>query len=163
MKCSPGAPIRALAPALLFLTACSDEPAGWLQRHPEQLTLISVATFVLALVAMPIVVAALPENYFVRRHREPVRRGSVHPFVWRLLPLLKNALGVVFILAGMVMLVLPGQGLLTILLGLGLTNFPGKFRLERRIVGLPGVRTGLDKIRQAAGRPPFRWTRSDGE
>ncbi len=157
MRRPPGGPIRALAPALLFLTACSDEPASWIQRHPQQLALASLATFVLALIALPIVVAALPEDYFVRDRRKPVRRGSVHPLAWRVLPVVKNVFGVIFILAGVAMLVLPGQGMLTILLGLGLTNFPGKFRLERRIVGQPVVRAGLNQIRRKAGRPPFRW------
>ena len=70
--------------------------------------------------------------------------------------LVKNAIGIVLILVGFAMLILPGQGLLTILFGIALTNFPGKFRLERRIVNIPSVRGALDRIRSAAGRPPLR-------
>jgi hypothetical protein len=51
------------------------------------------------------------------------------------------------------MLVLPGQGLLTILMGLALTNFPGKYTLERRLVRLPSVAGGLNRIRALAGKP----------
>jgi hypothetical protein len=70
--------------------------------------------------------------------------------------LVKNAIGIVLILSGLAMLVLPGQGVLTILFGVALTNFPGKYRLERRIVNSPSVRGALDRIRSAAGRSPLR-------
>jgi hypothetical protein len=53
------------------------------------------------------------------------------------------------------MLLLPGQGLLTILMGLALTNFPGKYDLERRIVSRPAVSTALNRIRRAGSRPPL--------
>ena len=81
--------------------------------------------------------------------------------LWGAFALAKNLLGVAFILAGVAMLVLPGQGLLTILLGLGLTNFPGKYALEQRLVARPSVRWALDQIRQKAGRPPFRWVKPE--
>ena len=64
-------------------------------------------------------------------------------------------LGVVFILAGLAMIVLPGQGVLTILIGLALTNFPGKYALEQRLVRRPAVSGALNWIRQKAGRPPL--------
>jgi len=53
------------------------------------------------------------------------------------------------------MLVLPGQGLLTILLGVTLVNFPGKYALERRIVSRPSVANTLNRIREAVGRNPL--------
>ena len=54
------------------------------------------------------------------------------------------------------MLVLPGQGTVTILIGLALTNFPGKYALEQRIVCQPAVAKTLNRIRQLGGVPPFR-------
>jgi len=59
------------------------------------------------------------------------------------------------ILAGIAMLVLPGQGLLSILIGVTLLNFPGKYALERRIVGRPAVSRTLNRIRARARRPPL--------
>jgi hypothetical protein len=53
------------------------------------------------------------------------------------------------------MLVLPGQGLLAILVGVMLANFPGKYALERRIISRPAVARGVNRIREMAGRPPF--------
>lgn len=45
--------------------------------------------------------------------------------------LVKNVFGFVLIVAGIVMLVTPGQGLLTIFLGLAIADWPGKRRFFR--------------------------------
>ena len=71
---------------------------------------------------------------------------------------LRNAVGWVFVVAGIAMLVLPGQGLLSILAGLVLIDFPGKHRLERRLLGSPGVRRAMNWLRRRAGKPPFDFT-----
>ncbi|MCM2375182.1 PGPGW domain-containing protein [Aporhodopirellula aestuarii] len=68
---------------------------------------------------------------------------------------LKNTLGVFLLVIGISMLVLPGQGLLTILIGLSLLDFPGKYRLERYLVTRPPVFKSLNWLRQRAGNPPF--------
>ena len=69
---------------------------------------------------------------------------------------LKNIFGLGFLILGILMLVLPGQGILTILLGLSLLDFPGKFRLQRRLVSRPSVLSSMNWIRQRAGREPLR-------
>jgi len=53
------------------------------------------------------------------------------------------------------MLLLPGQGLLTILIGLLLLDFPGKRALELRLLRRPALRGFLDRMRQRRGVPPF--------
>jgi len=63
--------------------------------------------------------------------------------------------GALLVLLGMVMLVTPGQGLLTLLVGLLLMNFPGKYRLERWLVGRRGVLTALNWLRRRGGHAPF--------
>jgi hypothetical protein len=50
---------------------------------------------------------------------------------------------------------MPGQGLLTILIGLILVNFPGKYKIERRLVRRPGVLQSINKIRTRFQRPPI--------
>jgi hypothetical protein len=65
----------------------------------------------------------------------------------------KNLLGLVFVLAGVAMLVLPGQGILTILIGLMLMNFPGKRGLEQRLVQQPSVWRAINWIRSKAHQP----------
>jgi len=116
---------------------------------------VSLLMFVVSLVAFPLVIVFLPQDYFVRHHRDPARQTRQHPAVWLTLSILKNVLGTVLLLAGFAMLVLPGQGLLTILIGVMLTNFPGKYALERRIVGRPAVAKAVNRIRESAGRSPL--------
>ena len=67
------------------------------------------------------------------------------------------SMAVVFVLvmAGIAMLVLPGQGLLTILLGIMLLEFPGKRRVELMLLRRPEILAGLNWIRRHANRPPF--------
>ena len=67
----------------------------------------------------------------------------------------KNIAGLIFILAGMAMLVLPGQGLISILLGLSLTNFPGKYRLERFLISRPAILRSVNWIRRKADKDPL--------
>ncbi len=53
------------------------------------------------------------------------------------------------------MLALPGQGLLTIIVGLIFLDFPGKYRLERKIIGNHAIFSGINWIRDKAGKPPL--------
>jgi len=119
----------------------------------QTLGLLSLALFVVSLVVFPLVVANLPSDYFVRDKRDPAHQQRRHPVVWVFLTVVKNIFGSTLILAGIVMLVLPGQGILTILMGLALANFPGKFTLERRLVRQPSVGRTLNRIRELAGKP----------
>jgi hypothetical protein len=128
----------------------------WARGHQaffEALGLLSLVLLVVSLVVFPLVVVNLPRDYFVRDRRDPARQIRRHPLLWAALTLLKNILGLGLLLAGIVMLVLPGQGVLTILMGLALTNFPGKFVLERKIVCHRAVGAALNRIRALSGRP----------
>ncbi len=68
----------------------------------------------------------------------------------------KNVFGLILVLAGLAMLILPGQGLLTIFVGLLLMNFPGKFSLERRIIRYTPIFRTINWIRQRQNIPPLR-------
>ncbi len=114
---------------------------------------VSLLMFVMTLIVFPLVIVYLPQDYFLRQERDPARQTRRHPVVWFTLTVLKNILGAVLIVAGLAMLVLPGQGLLTILIGVTLVNFPGKYALERRIVSKPAIANTLNRIRKRAGRP----------
>ena len=74
---------------------------------------------------------------------------------FRLISVWFNAIGATFVLAGAVMLVLPGQGLLTLLLGVLLTDLP----IRRRVIGWLCRRRrlarALQRLRQRARQPPF--------
>ncbi len=64
-------------------------------------------------------------------------------------------MAIVFLLAGAIMLFTPGQGILVILVGLWLAEFPGKRQLERKIIAIPGVVASINQVRLRAGRSPL--------
>jgi len=98
-----------------------------------------------------VLIVWLPEDYLAAPRRPHGRRTG-----WRLLLVpLKNALGGLFVIAGVAMLVLPGQGLLTIVIGLSLMNFPGKFRLERWLITRGATLRLVNRLRRRYGRPPL--------
>jgi len=69
--------------------------------------------------------------------------------------IVKIMVGLFLLICGLVMLVLPGQGLLTMLMGLSLMPFPGKNKLEKTIVARKSVRYSLNWIRMKANKKPF--------
>lgn len=127
----------------------SKEVIGWF-------AVASLATFVVSAVALPWLLTRLPEDYFEETsptvHRPWPRQRALY-WAWRLL---KNLLGIVLLLAGLVMLFTPGQGILTIMAGLWLADLPGKRRCERYLIGRPQVLSSINWIRQKSGQPPLR-------
>ena len=127
-----------------------DETTVW------YLAVFSVVSFIGTLLLVPVLVVRIPPDYFAekKRHRwEPW--AHEHPLIrWSLL-IAKNLLGYIFIILGIAMLVLPGQGVLTILIGIMFINFPGKYRLERWVVTRAPVLKTINSLRQRAGHPPL--------
>jgi hypothetical protein len=118
---------------------------------------LSVLTFLGTLAAVPFIVARIPADYFMREKHGSGWGFGQHKGLGMLGVVLKNVLGIILIVAGLAMLVLPGQGVLTILLGLSLMNFPGKFALERRIARQPAVLETINWMRVKANRPPLKF------
>lgn len=116
--------------------------------------LVSALSLVATALLLPVLVVRIPPDYFRHGHRRHDYARDRHPLVHHTLVILKNALGAILIIAGLAMILLPGQGLLTILIGLLLTDFPGKYGLEKRLVGQPGVLRAVNWLRQRAGHPP---------
>lgn len=133
----------------MFGIVVSTHFLGWL-------AMFSLATFLVSGIALPWLLTRLPADYFIETDRRghPVwpRQRALY-WTWRLL---KNLLGGVLLLAGFVMLFIPGQGILTILAGLWLMDLPGKRRWERHLIGRPKVLASINWIRQKAGQPPLR-------
>lgn len=131
----------------------------WLREYHVALEVAAgaaVAGSLLGLFLVPWIVARIPEDYFSEAAAPPMPWARMHP-VWRaVLHGLKNLLGVLFAVAGVAMLVLPGQGLLTLFLAFMLLEFPGKRRLELWLVRRPILRRVIDWIRRRAGRRPLR-------
>lgn len=118
------------------------------------LAVSSLFMFVGTLIAIPIILVRLPADYFDIRKPRPWMENH-HPILRVIGHLVKNVVGLVFVFAGLAMLVLPGQGVLTILIGLSLLEFPGKRRLEAKLVGQQTVLSTINKMRAKFGKPPL--------
>ena len=93
---------------------------------------------------------SLPADYFSRKRRVS---SIKNPILRLLLRLLKNMCGAVFLIAGFIMLFTPGPGILSALVGIILCDFPGKRRVERKIVTRPRVLSMINRIRARYNRP----------
>lgn len=109
----------------------------------------------LSLIAVAFIVILLPADYFSNDKREKLDYANSHPLIYYGLLIAKNLLGAVLLCAGIIMLVLPGQGLLTILVGLMLINFPGKYKLTRAIVNKKPVYKPINWLRNKFNRGPI--------
>jgi len=118
------------------------------------LTVTSVIAFIGSLIAIPLILVRLPAEYFDTR--TPRHWMKDHHPVLRLLGLVvKNVAGVVFVLVGVAMLFLPGQGLLTMLVGISLMDFPRKRELEAKMVGQRTLLGVINSMRHKFGKPPL--------
>ncbi|MBT8341709.1 MAG: hypothetical protein HKP58_01015, partial [Desulfatitalea sp.] len=115
---------------------------------------ISMLFWIGTLVAVPLVLIWLPKDYLTAHTKVSLVRRKASP--WRY-PywISKNLFGWIFIIAGIAMLVLPGQGILTIVLGLALIDFPGKRKTIRRIFSNKRMLNTINKLRLKAGKPPL--------
>lgn len=100
-------------------------------------------------------VIRLPADYFTENRHRPLESWQQHRVLRPVLLVVKNLLGVVLLIAGLLMLLVPGQGLLTIAVALILLDFPGKFRLERWLASRRAVWRSLNWLRKRARRKPL--------
>ena len=103
-----------------------------------------------------LVLVQLPADHFDAGARDAwlERLPRVQRAVVRVL---KNLLGVALVATGVVLALpgVPGQGLLTILIGLMLLDLPWVRRLERWLLARPTVLTPINRLRKRFGKPPF--------
>ena len=116
---------------------------------------LSLLALIATIFGVPWVVTRLPKDYFVRAERVVWRAAFDAPLLSLIISMLKNLLGLLLVVLGLIMLVTPGQGIVTLLIGLLLMNFPGKYHLERWLVLRPGVLKGLNWLRRRQGQLPF--------
>jgi hypothetical protein len=118
------------------------------------LALASAIGFIGSLIAIPLILVRLPADYFDTRTPRHWMKDH-HPVLRLLGVIVKNVVGVVFVLAGFAMLFLPGQGLLTILIGVSFMDFPKKRVLEAKMVGQPTLLGVINSMRHKFGKPPL--------
>jgi len=116
---------------------------------------VSFASLVTTLLLVPALIKRIPTDYFSHSRRLPVVATSNHPVISLAFAGAKNLLGATLVLAGLLMLFIPGQGLLTLLAGLMIMNYPGKFALERWLIRRPHVLSAVNWLRARHGQPPL--------
>ncbi|MBV1874750.1 MAG: hypothetical protein KUG80_08205 [Gammaproteobacteria bacterium] len=123
------------------------------------LGMISLFSFVGSIILLPVLIIRLPEDYFLTEQRHSVSVFHENALVHYCIKILKNLVGLIVILCGVAMLVLPGQGVMTILLGVLMIDFPRKFQLERYLLGRKGLLNSLNWIREQANKPKLKINR----
>lgn len=116
----------------------------------------SALLFVLSLVGLPLVLTRMPADFFSRPERRRLEIADrTRPSWFVALTVARNLLGALLLVLGVLMLFLPGQGLLAIFASLFLLDFPGKRRLQRFVISRPAVHGPVNALRRRAGRPPL--------
>ena len=131
----------------------------WFSDHPEVLIglgISSILIFIISIIGISWFVAQIPEDYFLSLKIKPTKWQQQNPILRLSVLFGKNIIGFSLIVGGLLMLVLPGQGLLTIVTGLLLINYPGKYKLEQKLVAMPSVFKALNWIRVKANKPPLK-------
>ena len=132
---------------------------SWFSNHPGVLIglgISSILIFILSILGISWFIAQIPEDYFLSTKRKPSKWQKQKPILRLAVIFGKNIIGFSLIIGGLLMLVLPGQGLLTIVTGLLLVTYPGKYKLEKKLVAIPSIFRALNWIRVKANKPPLK-------
>lgn len=114
----------------------------------------SIMMFLATVIACPWWALRLPTDYFCN-HNPQHPSVNQHTLGSVLITVGRNLLGAMFVIAGILMLILPGQGLLAILVGIMLMDLPGKHRLAQWIFSRGPLLRTLNWIRSKGGKPPL--------
>jgi hypothetical protein len=115
-----------------------------------------VASFVINLGIVSFILVKLPADHFAKTRKRKFLEG--YSPVLRVAAMIgKNIGGVLLVALGVVLSLpgVPGQGLLTILLGIMLLDFPGKHRLEQKLLSRPSIVNAINSLRGRFDKPPL--------
>lgn len=115
-----------------------------------------LVSLLISFLAIGIVMVKIPANYFSTHYKQDFLPDSPWLVRWSAV-ILKNILGVVLIILGIILSLpgVPGQGILTILLGLIMLDIPGKRPIEAKIIQQPTVLAAVNKLRAKYDKPPL--------
>jgi hypothetical protein len=136
----------------------------WISKFWNSLTWgevgLGVGLFFLSLafsfLAIGIVIVKIPENYFSTHYQQDFLPNSSWLVRWGAV-VLKNILGVILVIVGIILSLpgVPGQGFLTILIGLIMIDIPGKRPIEARIIKRPTILAAVNDLRARYKKPPL--------
>jgi len=106
--------------------------------------------------AIAIVMVKIPANYFSSHYVQDFMPGSPWIIRWGAV-VAKNLFGIFLIGLGIILSFpgVPGQGFLTILLGLIMLDIPGKRPLESWFIKRPAVLSAVNNFRARYNKPPL--------
>jgi hypothetical protein len=118
--------------------------------------LVFLVTFLVSLGIVSLILVKIPADYFKKNHKTKFWSGP-NPPVHAAKVIGKNILGFLLVVLGIVLSIpgVPGQGLLTILLGIMLLDFPGKSTLERKLLSRPEIVKTINRLRDRFHKPPL--------
>ena len=123
-------------------------------KHSELLVYLSISSIIFLIISalfIPILIAKIPADYFVARKKRVIpNKFTIRKVI---LLIIKNIIGIFLLTSGVLMLVLPGQGLLTILAAIFFLDFPGKYKLEQYLIKKPAVLQTINWIRRRKNVP----------
>lgn len=119
--------------------------------------LIFVASFLVNLGIVTVILVKLPADYFSKNRKTKFWLGP-RPALHAARVIGKNIAGLLLVALGVVLSLpgVPGQGLLTILLGIMLLDFPGRDRLEQKLLSKPSIVNTINSLRERFGKPRLK-------
>ena len=100
---------------------------------------LSILMLIVSIIGVGWFISQIPEDYFIHEKRQSDNWKKYSPETRIVIIVAKNILGVTMLISGLLLLILPGQGVLTMIIGLLLIDYPGKFKLEQKIISIPSV------------------------
>jgi Putative transmembrane protein (PGPGW) len=134
------------------------ERGAWLVDHAALTTVMLAVSLVVLVGSLWIcryVLITIPPDYFNRPHKHFEHWRTARPALWWSVMIGKNAIGALLIVTGLIMFFTPGQGILTLLFGISLVDFPGKHALLLKLVRRPSVLMLINRLRARADRAPL--------
>jgi len=135
---------------------------NWIVQYWEALTwskiiwtsVFIVISIIVSYGAIVIGMIKIPADYFSSSYAKEIRTDQHITIRWTAL-IVKNVIGFLLIIAGIIMIFTPGPGVPTILLGLIMMDIPGKRPLEARLINRPMVLTAVNDLRAKYNKPPL--------
>ena len=117
--------------------------------------IVSVFLFFLSLFLLRYVILRLPEDYFIKV--SSISKSNSKSLKKIIVRIAKNALGFLLTICGIILLFTPGQGMITILIGLCLIDLAIVNQFKKKIINNSKVQKALNWIRTKKSVKPFNF------
>ncbi|MBT8119419.1 MAG: PGPGW domain-containing protein [Gammaproteobacteria bacterium] len=116
---------------------------------------VSAIMFIASILSVPFLVSLIPTDYFQYPDAYSLHHTFKHPVIRFFIISIKNIVGWLLFFAGIIMLILPGQGVVTIIMGLLLVNFPGKRKAEFKLISNQRILRSINWLRAKRNKEPL--------